>query len=183
MHCRLLWLVGISIVLRRTVNLHTLNTLRPRQNGRHFPDDKFKHIFFNENVWIPITISLKFVPNGLINKIPSLVQIMAWRWLGDKPLSEPMMVSLLTLICVTRPQWVKVRQRQRPPRLGGWMDVWVWVCWYRCQRVGLCDWIWLYLLQPFSVCSVGWVWVIHVLLRIIFWHDVKKTSQNMILSV
>ena len=25
---------------------------------------------------------------------------------GDKPLSEPMMVSLLTHICVTRPQWV-----------------------------------------------------------------------------
>ena len=32
---------------------------------------------------------------------------MAWRRLGDKPLSEPMMVKLLTHICVTRPQWVK----------------------------------------------------------------------------
>ena len=31
---------------------------------------------------------------------------MAWRRSGDKPLSEPMMVSLLTHICVTRPQWV-----------------------------------------------------------------------------
>ena len=30
---------------------------------------------------------------------------MAWRWPGDKPLSDPMMVSLLTHICVTRPQW------------------------------------------------------------------------------
>ena len=28
---------------------------------------------------------------------------------GYKPLSEPMVVSLLTHICVTRPQWVKVR--------------------------------------------------------------------------
>ena len=36
----------------------------------------------------------------------ALVQIMAWRRPGDKPLSEPMMVSLLTHICVTRPQWV-----------------------------------------------------------------------------
>ena len=26
---------------------------------------------------------------------------------GDKPLSEPMMICLLTHICVTRPQWVK----------------------------------------------------------------------------
>ena len=31
---------------------------------------------------------------------------MAWRQLGDKPLSEPMMVCLLTHLCVTRPQWV-----------------------------------------------------------------------------
>ena len=36
-----------------------------------------------------------------------MVQIMAWRRPGDKPLSEPMMVSLLTHICVARPQWVK----------------------------------------------------------------------------
>ena len=32
---------------------------------------------------------------------------MAWRLVGAKPLSEPMMVSLPTHICVTRPQWVK----------------------------------------------------------------------------
>ena len=90
--------------------LHT--TLRPRQNGRHFADDIFKCIFLNENVWIPIEISLKFVPHGSINNIPGLVQIMAWRRPGDKPLSEPMIVSLLTHICVTRPQWVK-----RDPRV------------------------------------------------------------------
>ena len=36
----------------------------------------------------------------------ALVQIMAWRRSGDKPLSEPVLVSLLTHICVTRPQWV-----------------------------------------------------------------------------
>ena len=84
-----------------------INTLRPRQNGRHFTDDTFKRIFMNENVRISIGISLKFVPKGLINNIPALVQIMAWRRPGDKPLSEPMMVNLLTHICVTRPQWVK----------------------------------------------------------------------------
>ena len=39
---------------------------------------------------------------------------MAWRRPGDKPLSEPMMVSLLTHICVTRPQWVKVSTKCRP---------------------------------------------------------------------
>ena len=84
----------------------SVNTLRPRQNGRHFPDDIFKWIFLNENVWIPIKISLKFVPKVPINNIPALVQIMAWRRPGDKPLSEPMMVCLLKHICVTRPKWV-----------------------------------------------------------------------------
>ena len=34
-------------------------------------------------------ISLKFVPKGPINNIPALVQIMAWRRSGDKPLPEP----------------------------------------------------------------------------------------------
>ena len=83
------------------------NTLRPRQNGRHFPDNIFKCIFLNESIWIAIEISLKFVPKGPINNIPALVQIMAWHRPGDKPLSEPMLVCLLTHICVTRPQWVK----------------------------------------------------------------------------
>ena len=69
------------------------NTLRPRQNGRHFADGIFKRIFLNENILIPIKISLKFVPKGSINNIPALVQIVAWRRPGDKPLSEPMMVN------------------------------------------------------------------------------------------
>ena len=37
--------------------------------------------------------SLKFVPTGPINNIPPLVQILAWRRTGDKPLSEPMMTQ------------------------------------------------------------------------------------------
>ena len=85
-----------------------INTLRPRQNGRHIPDDIFKWIFLNENIWILINISLMFVPRGPINNIPTLVQVMAWHRPGDKPLSEPMMVYLLTHICVTLPQWVKL---------------------------------------------------------------------------
>ena len=86
---------------------HTsLKTLRPRQNGRHFPDDIFKCIFLNENVSMSIKIWLKFVPKGPIKNISALVQIMAWRRPCDKPLSEPMMFSLLTHICVTGPQWV-----------------------------------------------------------------------------
>ena len=61
-------------------------------------------IFMNENVRISIEFSLKFVPKGPITNIPAMVQIMAWRRPGDKALSEPMMVSLPTHICVARPQ-------------------------------------------------------------------------------
>ena len=61
-----------------------------------------------KNAWILFTtISLNFVPKGPINNIPALVQIMAWRRPGDKPLSDPRMLRLPTHICVTRPQWVK----------------------------------------------------------------------------
>ena len=79
-----------------------LNTLRPRHNGRHF------HIHFLEwKCMIFKKFSLKFVPNVPTNNNPALVQIMAWRRSGDKPLSESMVVSLLTHICVNRPQRVK----------------------------------------------------------------------------
>ena len=83
------------------------NTLRQRQNGCHFTDDIFKPIFLNENIRILIEISLKFVSKVPVNNIPALVQIMAWHRPGNKPLSEPTMVCLLTHICITRPQWVK----------------------------------------------------------------------------
>ena len=86
----------------------SLNTLRLRQNGRHFADDSCKCMFLNENVWIWLNISLNCVPKVWINNIPALVQIMALRRRGDKPLSEPVMVKSTTLICVTRPQWVKL---------------------------------------------------------------------------
>ena len=98
-----------------TDNMSTMvevNTLRVRQNECHFADNIFNCIFLNEYVWFPTKISLKFVPKGLINNNPSLVQIMAWCCPGDKPLSELMMVSLLMHICVTLPQWVKVWCRQ-----------------------------------------------------------------------
>ena len=88
-----------------------INTLRQRQNGRHFAGDIFKYIFLNENAWIPIKIALKFVAKGPIDNILALVQIMAWHRQGDKPLSEPMVFSLPTHISVTRPQWVNETPR------------------------------------------------------------------------
>ena len=104
------WVCCISHTCQ--TNVEELKTLRPRQNGRHFADDIFKRIFFNENVWISIKISLKFVPKGPINIIPAMFQIMAWCRPGAKPLSEVMLVSLPMHICVTWPQWVKKMQKK-----------------------------------------------------------------------
>ena len=100
----------LTSLLKQATELLRVNTLRPRQNGCHFTDDIFKGIFLNENVLISIKISLKFVSKCPINNIPTLVQMMAWRRPGDKPLSEPVMVRLLTHTCVTRPQWVNNRE-------------------------------------------------------------------------
>ena len=68
------------------------NTLKPGQNGRHFADDISKGMFLNENWYIIIQISFRFVSKCPIFNIPALVQIMAWRRPGDKPSSESMMV-------------------------------------------------------------------------------------------
>ena len=51
--------------------------------------------FLNENVWILIKISLNFVPKGLIDNEPALVQVMAWRRAGDKPLPELMFTQFI----------------------------------------------------------------------------------------
>ena len=47
----------------------------------------------NENMWILVKIALMFVPKGPIKNIPALVQVIAWRRPGNKPLSEPMMAQ------------------------------------------------------------------------------------------
>ena len=56
-------------------------------------DDIFKCIFLNENDKILIEISLKFVPRSSIDNKTALVQVMAWHWTVDKPLSEPMVAQ------------------------------------------------------------------------------------------
>ena len=81
-----------------------IKTLRPIQNGNYTADGISKCFCLNENVWISIKISLKLVPKGPITNMPALVQIVAWRRLGDKPLFELKMVILPTHICVSRLQ-------------------------------------------------------------------------------
>ena len=58
-------------------------------------DDIFKCIFLNENDRIPNQISLKFIPSNPIDNKPVLVQVMAWRQIGDKPLPELMVTQFI----------------------------------------------------------------------------------------
>ena len=65
------------------MHLLIINTLRPRQNGRHFPNDIFKCIFLNENVQISIRISLKFsvvwwVIGGVMVGLSQLAPAVGW---------------------------------------------------------------------------------------------------------
>ena len=66
---------------------------------------------------------------------------MVWRRPGDKPLSEPMVVSLLTHICVARPEWVKTenilqnKTKSREQYIYTLMYVlpWHWSCFLACH--------------------------------------------------
>ena len=51
----------------------------------------FIWIFFNENFYNLIKISLNFIHEGPVVNMPLLVEIMAWCQTGAKPLSEPML--------------------------------------------------------------------------------------------
>ena len=69
-----------------------VNSFSSEQNRRYFADDIFKFIFLNEKFCILIRISLKFVHKGPVDNNPELVKIMTWYRIGDKPLSEPMLI-------------------------------------------------------------------------------------------
>ena len=113
--------VYIETTKRSNWFLFIINTLIPRQNCRHF-SWKWKYENSDKKFhWI-------FVPTSEIDIIPSLVQIMAWCWQSDKPLSELILISLLTHVCVTRPQWFKgvantLLPRPRADYSGCWIRV------------------------------------------------------------
>ena len=111
-HCRL-WVnkyyhshhshdIGSTYILYQEI---IFNTMRLRQNDRHFADDILNRILLNWNISISNEISLKCVPKYPTNNIPALIQIMAWCPSDNKPISEPMKVSFLTRICISWPQW------------------------------------------------------------------------------
>ena len=84
--------IGIACGQLHFVRRTDLNALRPWQNCHHFEDDTFKSIILNENAWILLKVWLKSVLKVRLSIPPALVKIMAWRRLGHKPLSGPMIV-------------------------------------------------------------------------------------------
>ena len=53
-------------------------------------DDIFNCILLKKNIHISIKTSMEVATKDPIDKIPSLVQILAWHRTRDKPLSEPL---------------------------------------------------------------------------------------------
>ena len=66
-------------------------TITPPHPPQQIADDIFKRIFLNESV---LDLRLKFHWKLFLNDNKSvLVQVMAWRPKGDKPLPEPMLTQ------------------------------------------------------------------------------------------
>ena len=110
--------------LSSTDILRHINTLRPRQCGRHFLDNILIWIFLNENVWIWCKISLRFIPKDPINNISALVQIMDWcptkqatshyleQWYLDISITWPQCVNLgcipsMFFLLANQCQWLR----------------------------------------------------------------------------
>ena len=104
---------GASRSAYNASKIQILNTLRLRRNVRLFTGGLYKCIFLNENLGLSIKISLKFVPEGSVNNVSSFIHIMAWHRSGDKPLSETMIVELLTYICVTIYKSIPARRKSK----------------------------------------------------------------------
>ena len=86
------WLRNHILMQTRESPREEINRSLPGQNGRHFMDDILRCIFVNETFCILIKISLKFVPQGSIHNDSALASIMAWRRIGGKALSVPMLI-------------------------------------------------------------------------------------------
>ena len=100
-----------------TVNSHlNINTLRPRQNGRHFPDDIFKSIFFKmkmHELWLRFHWNLFLrVHLAIFQHIDSDNGLAPARCQADVWNNDGLFTDAYN-ICVTRSQWVKPGKFQK----------------------------------------------------------------------
>ena len=96
-----------NALLTRLLSSTPINSSLPGQYGRRFADDLFRGNFVNERFCNLILISLKFIPMGTIDNKAALVQVMAWRWIGNKPLPEPMLTQFTDVLINRRPITVR----------------------------------------------------------------------------
>ena len=82
----------------------------------------FNCIFLNESGKIPIQISLKCVPRSPIDNKPVLVQVMAWRRTGAKPLPEPIIPVHYAYMRHQGKIWVDISWSIRPG--SEWAQSW-----------------------------------------------------------
>ena len=76
-------------------HLHPLSThLHRSKTATILADGIFKYVFLNENDRIPMKMSLKCFTKCPVDNKPALIQVMAWRRTGDKPLHKPMMAQV-----------------------------------------------------------------------------------------
>ena len=96
--CESLKLVRFHPMLRvckwQVIKSNSLTHLPQDKMAASLADDNFKCIFLNENVWIVIQISLKFVPKDPIDNKPALVQKkrQAITWSNAHPVHQCHMV-------------------------------------------------------------------------------------------
>ena len=107
-----------------TVPVFISKTLGPRKKWSRF---RRRHFQMHILEWR----CLKLIKNGPIDNIPALVQIMAWCLPGDKSLSEPMIVSLLSHTYVTGPhtdsnQYWPSREVTIPNLNAVSLKIWIW---------------------------------------------------------
>ena len=120
-----LWTNAFWVLPQHEFQRDILNSSPPGQNGRLFAENIFRCIFMNEKFYILIKISLKFVPKGPIDNNPALVQIMAWRRIGDKPLSEQILTRFTD--AYTRGRWVNCNSHLVSYLTSSW-EIWLNKC-------------------------------------------------------
>ena len=90
-------LLGLSITTNWNYVSVVINTLRPEQNA-----DYIFECVLNEKLYILIKIPLKFVLRGTTDTKSALVRVMAWRWIGDRPLPETIIIQFADAYMHTR---------------------------------------------------------------------------------
>ena len=69
----------------------------------------YKNVLNCKKIVLFIKVSLKIVSKCPIYNKPTLVQIMVWRWAGNKPISDQWWPGLLMHKRITQPKWVNVK--------------------------------------------------------------------------